>query len=194
MTAGRSYRTNIEVLRDVLTAVRKPVPKTRIIGLANLNPRSFEEYLRFCAEHELVSLTSGRYVVTPRGDTVLDAIEAVLTKTTELQWAVHRLKRTVSDRPVTEGVPGAALRHMARWAWTEILLNGGGDPRLRRSGGFARRGSTKEGDLLQISAETRGQDGLSEGDAETEEMGTATKGSPVGSGSRRSPSTSRPGR
>lgn len=194
MTAGRSYRTNIEVLRDVLIAVRKPAPKTRIIGLANLNPHSLQEYLGFCTEHDLVGLTTGGYIVTRRGETVLDAIEVVLTKTTEFQWAVYRLKRTVTDHPVSEGVPGGALRHMARWAWKEILPNGANDARVHRSGGVMREYSTNELDLTAVGGETHTQDSLAEEDAETREMGTPTKGSPTGNGSRRTASTARPGR
>lgn len=136
MTAGRSYRTNLEVLRDVLTAARFPAPKTRIIGLANLNPRSSRDYLRFCTTHELVAQTSQGYVATRRGEAVRDAIEGLLEKTAELEWAVHRLKRNVSAKAVPYGSNGAALHHISRWAWNELLLDrGNGSPSKSTVGG-----------------------------------------------------------
>lgn len=190
VTAGRSYRTNIEVLRDVLTAARKPAPKTRIIGLANLNPRSLQRYLRFCTEHELVSLTAGGYVVTRRGSTVLDAIEGLLAKTNEVEWAVQRLKRNVSDHPVPDGSTGAPLHHISRWAWKEILLDGGNDSQLRRSGGFVRAGSEDELDTLQLPAEYRTEGDSLEQEVGTEELRAPANGSSIGTDSR--PTVSKP--
>ena len=55
--ADHHYRSKVEILRDFLVAIQESGKKTRIIGLANLNPSSFRPYLRFCLAHEPVSYT-----------------------------------------------------------------------------------------------------------------------------------------
>ena len=194
VTAGRSYRTNIEVLRDVLAAVRKPVPKTRVIALANLNPHSLQEYLRFCTEHELVSRTPDGLVVTARGGTVLDAIKGVLTKTNELDGAVHRLMRCVSDQPDIEGSTGDALRTISRWAWREIFLDKGNSTKPTRSDDIARTGSTDQMDSVELCPESSTEDEPAERVTESEDLGASASGTSVGQGATPIASKSRPGR
>ena len=122
MVAAHGYRTKIEVLRDFLRAAQDPVPKTRIIGAANLNPGSFQRYLHLCTERELIAATSAGFVVTPRADPILAAIEGVISKTSELDHAVRLLERSGQNGPGQNGSNGRALRYVARHAWTELVL------------------------------------------------------------------------
>jgi predicted transcriptional regulator len=132
MAPEHSYRTKIEVLRDFLRAAREPAPKTRIIGAANLNPSSFQRYLRLCAENHLVTSTAGGYVATPRALRILEAIEGVISKTSELEGAVHYFERSAQGRPAPGGHYGSALRYASREAWGGIVL---GSPGKRKDPG-----------------------------------------------------------
>lgn len=118
------YRTTFEVLRDVLRATRTPCPKTRILGLANLNHRSFRAYFRFCTEHRLISSTSRGFVVTQRGRGVRDALDEVLARATDLEGAVRRLERIVVVVRPPDGpreAHGTALRPLSRLVRKELL-------------------------------------------------------------------------
>lgn len=139
MTAGRSHRTSIEILDDLLKAARKPVSKTRLMWTTGLNRHSFGEYLRFCTENDLALRTPAGYVTTPRGISMLEAMEAVLAKTNEFESIIHRYHGDASKDSATEGTSGGPLHYISRWAWSEIVLNGGRDPRVRRSGGLGRK-------------------------------------------------------
>ncbi len=131
-TAPRAYRSKIEVLRDFLRAARDPAPKTRIIGAANLNPASFQRYLKICTEHDLIVSVSGGYVITGRASPVLEAIDALIGKRDDLDRAYRHLHHQALARhsPPTAVSP---FRHVLRDAWTEIVLQ----PAASRSGGFA---------------------------------------------------------
>jgi predicted transcriptional regulator len=119
---SRSYRTKLEVLRDFLRAAEEPTPKTRIIGSANLNPLSFQKYLRLCTEHDLIMAVSGGYVATPRASPLLEAIDGVMLKTSELEDAFRLLERNaLSARPPGKGGSNP-FRQVLREAWNEFTL------------------------------------------------------------------------
>jgi predicted transcriptional regulator len=119
---SRTYRTKLEVLRDFLRAAQEPAPKTRIIGAANLNPLSFQKYLRLCTEHDLVMAVSGGYVTTPRASPLLEAIDGVMLKTSELEDAFRLLEQSaLSGRPRDNGAPNP-FRQVLREAWNEFAL------------------------------------------------------------------------
>jgi len=120
----RRYRTNLEVLRDILQAAQSPSPKTRLIGAANLNPRSFQEYLQFCTDHGLIGRASGGYVCTARAVSVIESIEEVLSKTAELDSAVQQFRVNVTKRLFPPSDNGSALRYVSRLAWEEVVLKG----------------------------------------------------------------------
>lgn len=131
MRGGRSYRSKIEVLRDFLKAAQEPVPKTRLIGTANLNPVSFQRYLRICTERDLITTVSGGYVATPRARPLLDAINGLMLTTTELERAFRVIGHnglnghpspaiSMPAPPVTGN--GRASRQVLRQAWNEIVL------------------------------------------------------------------------
>ncbi len=132
MTAPRGYRTSIEVLRDILRAADSPTPKTRIIGIANLNPRSFREYAQFCTDHGLLGLTEAGYVSTLRGKGVLTAIEVILARTVELETAVQHFHRSIYGFVPVPAVQAAALRQLSRWMWNDGALGTGGTAVLSR--------------------------------------------------------------
>lgn len=195
MTAGRNYRTNIEILGDLLGAVRKPVPKTRIMGAANLNPHSFQDYLRFCTEHDLVLLTPGGYVSTRRGDSVREAIEDLVAKTNELESVAHRFHRNVNDQLAPNGANGAALHFVSRWVWNEVVLNGRNGSRGRRSGGLALGGHGGLGNDGDPSGpRDRSQEDILDERARPIEKRDRAKEVVSRKGGRLSPSRARPGR
>lgn len=90
----RRYRSKLEVLRDFLDATRVGEKRTRIIGTANLNVRSFRRYRDFCLDRGLIVSTSGGYALTPEAETCLEAIQGVLTKRDELNISLKSLERT----------------------------------------------------------------------------------------------------
>ena len=122
MPSPRSYRSKLEVLRDFLRAAQEPAPKTRIIGAANLNPLSFGKYLRLCTEHDLITSVAGGYVTTPRASPLLQAIDGVMTKTTELENALVTLGRSTVPSLGANGGGSRPFRQVLRHAWNEIAL------------------------------------------------------------------------
>ena len=122
MAAGRGYRSKIEVLRDFLRAAQQPVPKTRLIGTANLNPASFRRYLKLCTERSLIVNVSGGYVTTPRATPVLIAIDSLILKRDELEGAFRVLTRDALDGVVPSENSARPFRHILREAWNEIVL------------------------------------------------------------------------
>lgn len=122
MTTARSYRSKIEVLRDFLYAAREPVPKTRLIGTANLNPLSFQKYLRICTERGLIESLSGAYVATPRAGPLLEAIDGLILKTSELELAFRTLEGDSQSPGGLNGGSGHGLSPLIGRAWNEIVL------------------------------------------------------------------------
>jgi predicted transcriptional regulator len=110
----------VEILRDFLDAIQESGKKTRIIGLANLNPASFRPYLRFCLEHELIEETSGEFRLTPRAHGVLRAIQRLIAGSAEVDAALLELHRgldsTLSRPPATQ-----ALRFVSLLTWNDVL-------------------------------------------------------------------------
>jgi predicted transcriptional regulator len=122
VTLARSYRSKIEVLRDFLYAAREPVPKTRLIGMANLNPLAFQKYLRICTERGLIESVSGAYVATPRAAPLLEAIDELISKTSELELAFQALEGNPEAPGVRNGGNGHAVSPLLGRAWNEIVL------------------------------------------------------------------------
>lgn len=116
------YRTKPEVLNDFLDAVRRSPKKTRIVGLANLNPASFEKYLAFCQAFDLVETFPGGYHLTTKGVGALDALERLATKTSEIHRAVEDLQRILGTPSAVRGGE-LTLRWASRLAWDEIVLS-----------------------------------------------------------------------
>ena len=122
MPSPRSYRSKIEVLRDILRAAQAPAPKTRIIGAANLNPVSFGKYLRICTDHDLITSVAGGYVATPRASPLLQAIDGLILKAGELETAYLTLERSASSNQGPNGGPAKPFRQVLRHAWNGIAL------------------------------------------------------------------------
>jgi predicted transcriptional regulator len=120
---GRTYRTRLEVLHDFLDASRRTTRKTRVIGLANLNPAYYDSYARFCRDHRLLETTDDGYRTTELADQVLVAIRQILSKTSELDTAVRSLHGALyPDASARElAAPSVALTHAD--GWEEILLH-----------------------------------------------------------------------
>ncbi len=130
---ARTYRTRLEVLHDFLDASRRASRKTRIIGLANLNPSYFESYAQFCLDHHLIEVTSDGYRPTELADQVLVAIRRILSKTAELDGAIRSLN-VVLRQDGDADLPRTAMRLYPPDAWQEILLHSVPRLTLPRSG------------------------------------------------------------
>jgi predicted transcriptional regulator len=194
MAPEHVYRTKIEVLRDFLRAARDPAPKTRIIGAANLNPISFQRYLRFCTENHLVTATSGGYVVTPRAARILEAIEGVITKTAELEGAVHFLENSALTHPIPNDRDDSALRYASREAWGEIALGCAGK-REDPAGSRSLKDLPVDRDVPRTSRRTRTSQAGRPRTSSRPSTRHARPGTPrAGSARRRTPSRSRSGR
>jgi predicted transcriptional regulator len=100
---SRAYRTHLEVLYDFLDACRRAPRKTRIIGLANLNPRYFGIYAQFCLEHRLIEWTGTGYRGTERTIPAMNAIRRVIAQSAELDEAIRALQVMVPG-----ALPGSA--------------------------------------------------------------------------------------
>jgi predicted transcriptional regulator len=70
-----SHRTSLQILADILAAVKGGAKKTRIMYQANLSFRLLDRYLRYALETELLSAPcSGDscYRITPKGHGFLE--------------------------------------------------------------------------------------------------------------------------
>ncbi len=119
---GRTYRTRLEVLHDFLDASRRASRKTRIIGLANLNPAYFDSYARFCVEQHLLEVTREGYRPTELADQVLAAIRQVLSKTAELDGAIRSLDLVLRREDPTD-LRTVPLGLYPPDGWHEIVLH-----------------------------------------------------------------------
>jgi len=117
----KQYRSRLEILRDFLDATREGGKKTRIIGLANLNPSSFQSYLDYCVALRLIQDTPAGYRLTPRADIVLDAIERLLSRSAEVDAALLALQKGVEGAPTPGSPSKGALRYVSRLAWNEVV-------------------------------------------------------------------------
>lgn len=122
---GKRYRSKLEVLRDFLDATRSGEKRTRIIGVANLNVRSFRRYRDFCLDRGLIMSTSGGYALTPEADTCLEAIRGVLTKREELNGLLESLERATMGRSVanSNGTGGKLNPPLPAWLIRSDLLD-----------------------------------------------------------------------
>jgi len=135
-TKGRAYRTKVEVFRDVLAAVRLSSKKTRIIGLANLNPATFRRHMTLARSQGLVSVIGGDYLLTDKASQVLDALDQLVTKSRELDDVVQLLERNALPTHSESWTSGAVLRHISRMAWSDVQRSAGDTPTsFARSGG-----------------------------------------------------------
>jgi predicted transcriptional regulator len=121
--ADRRYRTKIEVLRDFLEAVRRTPRKTRVIGLANLNPVSFEKYLALSVALGLVDSASGGYQLTRRADVALESIQRFLDRSSALGTSLQDLHGAFRLAPVDGPGGDDAHRLISRLAWNTIILS-----------------------------------------------------------------------
>jgi predicted transcriptional regulator len=123
-TSGRAYRTKVEVFRDVLAAVRLSSKKTRIIGLANLNPATFRRHMTVARSHGLVTVIGGDYLLTDKANRVLDALDQLVAKSRELDDVVQLLERNALPTNGEPWTSGAVLRNISRMAWNDVQRTG----------------------------------------------------------------------
>jgi predicted transcriptional regulator len=115
------YRTKLEVLRDFLEAVNQNPHKTRIIGLANLNPGSYERYRELTRHLGLVAIGSEGCYLSTRGATALDALRRFSDKSSELDQAYVDLQRSVLGTRSPRPADAEPLDLASRAAWAEIV-------------------------------------------------------------------------
>lgn len=130
---AKRYRSRIEVLRDFLVAARTAPKKTRIMGLANLNPRSFHKYSRLALELELVTNVSGSYSLTPKAERVLESLDQIVSRSEAVESALSNFRRECSLSPGAETPRGTTLRQASQAAWAEITrgIETAGEVRLK---------------------------------------------------------------
>ena len=95
----RHYRTQVEVLRDLIDAAKREHCKTRIIGLANLNQESFTRYSALAASMGFLAQSGRSYRSTAAAEEWLGAANGVLAKRTELDRALRSLELASHRRP-----------------------------------------------------------------------------------------------
>jgi predicted transcriptional regulator len=154
---ARTYRTRLEVLHDFLDASRRASHKTRIIGLANLNPGYFDRYAQFCLDHRLLELSTEGYRPTDRGAEVLVAIRRVLSKTAELDDAMRSLGLALRRDPE----PGALFARVSPSRppeeWQDLLLHSVARLSIPPPGFTYRSGGTHEPVALRARSEDAGR-------------------------------------
>jgi hypothetical protein len=110
------------VLRDVLRAARRSGRKTRIIGLANLNPSSFARYLKVAIALDLVQTSAdGGYRLTPRADAVEASISVMLDRSLEVDASLTSLQHGLSPVPHSVRSDAETFRYVSRIAWNELV-------------------------------------------------------------------------
>lgn len=119
----RRYRSKLELFRDFLRAVQQDPKKTRILGLANLNPRSFERYARHCLEQELVVRTPVGYQLTARAEAVLGRLDRLLAMRTEVTLALSTLERLVGPNAGAPSGTTEPPRYVSPIIWAGELLD-----------------------------------------------------------------------
>ena len=112
------YRSKLELFQEMLEATRHASRKTRIIGLANLNPRTFQKYMDFASSHGLTVEKNGTYRLTDRADRALAVLRQVAVKSTELDATILQLKRGTWLGRIDGWTEGDALRQISRIAWS----------------------------------------------------------------------------
>ncbi len=117
----RRYRTKLEVLRDFLEAVRRHPRKTRIIGLANLNPGSYARYRTLSLRLGLIAVGSDGCYLSPRGGAALEALRRYSAKSSELGEAYAALQRSVLGSGLSGSPRAEPPNYASRAAWSEIV-------------------------------------------------------------------------
>jgi predicted transcriptional regulator len=134
----RTYRSKLEVFRDVLVATRQASRKTRIIGLANLNPTSFQRHMALARAHGFVLVDDGDYRLTDKADRFLAALDEVMAKSLQLDEAVRSLEQSALAASPDQRRDGVVLRYISRLAWSEVQRPGNGSmPSFSRAGGVS---------------------------------------------------------
>lgn len=147
---SRAYRTRLEVLHDFLDASRRASHKTRIIGLANLNPGYFDRYARFCLDHHLLELSTEGYRPTDRGTEVLVAIRRVLSKTAELDDAMQGLGVVLRRDPEPHPVYAPLTSSHPPDAWQDLLLRSVARLSIPPPGFTFRSGAAHDTETLRV--------------------------------------------
>jgi DNA-binding transcriptional LysR family regulator len=104
-----------------LSAVRETGKKTHIIGLANLNPTSFQPYLNFCLALQLVEDSATGYRLTPRAEAVLEVIQRLLARSADVDAALLDLHRDFSSSSTSRLGSKGTLRYVSIMAWDEVV-------------------------------------------------------------------------
>lgn len=161
--ARARYRSKLEVFRDLLVATRHASKKTRIIGLANLNPSTFQRHMAIARAQGLVTVAAGGFQLTQKADQVLAALQELMAKSNELDNTIQFLERSGLPPAGTRWSDGTVLRQVSRLAWGET---GGPSPStgsaFARSGGVATKSPGEYGpsggieELLSTIATRRG--------------------------------------
>lgn len=150
----RPYRSKLEVFRDVLLATRYASKKTRIIGLANLNPTTFQRHMALARAHGLIIQDDGDYRLTEKADQVLTALQELVVKSRELDDGVQSFGRSALSSSAGRRTDGVVLRYVSRLAWAEIRRSDTElPPSFARSAGIsANPGGTPDSprDILEI--------------------------------------------
>lgn len=156
---ARSYRSKIEVLRDFLRAAQAPTAKTRIIGAANLNQASFRRYLRICTDLELIVRAEGGYMATDRAGPLLETIDDLLVRTSELERSLQGLEPNGTGGRGLHGSKTPVFRDFYRQAWHEVVLQSGGSLSASRSGAIVlpSGGATEDSSSRGRSGTARGK-------------------------------------
>lgn len=137
--ARQRYRSKLEVFRDVLVATRHASKKTRIMGLANLNPTTFHKHMDFAIDQGLIVINGGEYHLTDKADRVLAALQELMAKSNELDRAIQSLERSAVPKNRNQWSEGAVLRNVSRIAWGEVHQSGSvGPSAFSKSGGLSR--------------------------------------------------------
>jgi predicted transcriptional regulator len=97
-----SHRTSLQILADILDAVRGGARKTRIMYHANLSFRLLDRYLSYALETELVSAPCSDdccYRLTPRGQEFLEKYVKYSMKSKQLE---ERRRFIVKEKALLE--------------------------------------------------------------------------------------------
>ena len=136
-TSGRAYRTKVEVFRDVLVATRLSSKKTRIMGLANLNPATFRRHMAVARSQGLVTVIAGEYLLTEKANRALQALDDLVARSRELDDVVRFLEQNALPPSASQWPAGEVLRRISSTAWSDAQR---GDGAL--SSAFSRSGAS----------------------------------------------------
>lgn len=90
--SSRTYRTRLQIIRDILLAARNGNNKTGIMRVANLNPAYHGRYILSLEESGYLKKYDSKYYTTPDGEKVLADIERIILLSKEFENALANLK------------------------------------------------------------------------------------------------------